>query len=98
MAAQVSRLILTMKYSVSDSGRRGQSCIFFESVLAKKVRTDPDATPSLTHYGKTLALILALLPSLALASENKTPPAKDRINFYQAQLVCPAAPLIGCGS
>ena len=26
----------------SDGGRRGQSCIFFESVLAKKVRTDPD--------------------------------------------------------
>src|SRR5438445_6758143 len=25
-------------------GRRGQSCTFFESVLAKKVRTDPDAT------------------------------------------------------
>src|SRR5439155_179234 len=39
-----------------------------------------------------------LLPSLALASENKIPPAKDQINFYQAQLVCPAAPLIGCGS
>ena len=30
-------------YPVSDGGRRGQSCIFFESVLAKKVRTDPDA-------------------------------------------------------
>ncbi len=40
----------------------------------------------------------ALLPSLALASENKIPPAKDRTSFYQAQLVCPAAPLIGCGS
>jgi len=28
-------------YPVSDGGRRDQSCIFFESVLAKKVRTDP---------------------------------------------------------
>ena len=28
-------------YPVSDGARRGQSCIFFESVLAKKVRTDP---------------------------------------------------------
>ena len=25
-------------YLVSDGGGRGQSCIFFESVLAKKVR------------------------------------------------------------
>src|SRR5229473_2439397 len=28
-------------YPVSDGGRRGQSCIFFESVLAKKLRTNP---------------------------------------------------------
>ncbi len=32
-----------LKYPVSDGGRWGQYCIFFESVLAKKVRTDPDA-------------------------------------------------------
>src|SRR5260370_60547 len=34
-----------------DSRRRGQSCIFFESVLAKKVRTDPapGLTDSLHH-------------------------------------------------
>ena len=57
------------------------------------------------HDRKLLRLLMsaatifgALLPSLALASENKIPPAKDQINFYQAQLVCPAAPLIGCGS
>src|SRR6266478_1772649 len=31
-----------------DGGRRGQYCIFFESVLAKKVRTDP--APAATHY------------------------------------------------
>jgi len=30
-------------YPVSDGGRRGQHCIFFESVLAKKVKTDPEA-------------------------------------------------------
>src|SRR5205814_6784576 len=31
------------------AGRRGQSCTFFESVLAKKVRTDP--APAVTaHY------------------------------------------------
>ena len=30
-------------YRFSDGGRRGQASIFFESVLAKKVRTDPDA-------------------------------------------------------
>ena len=47
---------------------------------------------------KTLALIGALLSSLALGDENKVPPAKDRTSFYPAQLVCPAAPLIGCGS
>jgi len=47
---------------------------------------------------KTIVLIGALLPSLALAHENKIPAAQDRISFYQAQLVCPAAPLIGCGS
>ncbi len=29
---------------------RGQSCTFFGFVLAKKVRTDPDAAPSLTGY------------------------------------------------
>src|SRR6266403_3152326 len=29
------------RYPVSAGGRRGQSCIVFESVLAKKVRTDP---------------------------------------------------------
>src|SRR5207245_3117221 len=40
----------------------------------------------------------ALLPSLALASETKIPAAKDQISFYHAQLVCPAAPLIGCCS
>src|SRR6266571_3224678 len=28
-------------HSVSDGRRWGQYCIFFESVLAKKVRTDP---------------------------------------------------------
>ena len=50
------------------------------------------------NFLETLALIGALLPSVALANENKVPPAKNRIAFYQAQLVCPAAPLIGCGS
>src|SRR5205085_11353552 len=28
----------------NEAGHRGQSCTFFEFVLAKKVRTDPDAT------------------------------------------------------
>src|SRR5207253_5975651 len=32
-------------------GRRGQSCIFFESVLAKKVRTDPDAGLQISSRG-----------------------------------------------
>ena len=31
-------------HPVSNGGRRGQYCIFFESVLAKKVRTDPATT------------------------------------------------------
>src|SRR5260221_12947097 len=40
-----------MQYPVSDGGRGGQSCIFFEFVLAKKVRTDPPPRPpSLDHY------------------------------------------------
>src|SRR5207244_7082258 len=30
-------------YPISDGGRRGHSGIFFESVLAKKVRTNPRA-------------------------------------------------------
>src|SRR5712691_4500853 len=36
-----SRQVGTDRYPVSEGGRRGQSCTFFESVLAKKVRTDP---------------------------------------------------------
>src|SRR5437867_11884758 len=39
--AENENIVIT--YLVGDGERRGQSCIFFESVLAKKVRTDPDA-------------------------------------------------------
>ena len=34
---------VTTKKRQTEYPRRGQSCIFFESVLAKKVRTDPNA-------------------------------------------------------
>jgi len=50
------------------------------------------------NFLNTLTLLGVLLPSVAPANENKIPTANDRTSFYQAQLVCPAAPMIGCGS
>src|SRR5712691_5918983 len=41
---------------VSDGERRGQSCIFFESVLAKKVRADPNAAVT-NHYLRSKKLL-----------------------------------------
>ena len=55
-------------------------------------------TRSMKNFVETVALIGALLPSLTLAGENKIQPSKNLISLYQAQLVCPAAPQIGCGS
>ena len=47
---------------------------------------------------KTFVLIAALLPRLVLANDNKIQAEEKRISLYQANLVCPAAPQIGCGS
>jgi hypothetical protein len=46
-------------------------------------------------------LLLAFLlyaPSLAISRDAKDQARNDRIRFYKAELVCPAAPQIGCGS
>ena len=45
-----------------------------------------------------LGLVIGLLPLLAAASNGKIQPYEKRITFYEANLVCPAAPQIGCGS
>src|SRR6266481_696619 len=47
---------------------------------------------------KTFVLIVALLPRLALANDSNIQNRGKRVSLYQANLVCPAAPLIGCGS
>lgn len=51
---------------------------------------------------KSLARILSILvfsvPVLARPRDANPPPAKHLISFYRAELVCPAATHIGCGS
>src|SRR5947209_4752620 len=44
---------------------------------------------------RTLSSLVLLLAALNLSA---APPAKNLIGFYRANLVCPAAPQIGCGS
>jgi len=44
------------------AGGRGQYCVFFESVLAKKMRTDPARPPSLTHCSSDKICISCFQP------------------------------------
>src|SRR6266704_1050583 len=50
-----------------------------------------------THFTAVLAGGLLYAP-FASAAENATALTADRISVFQAPLVCPAAPQIGCGS
>jgi len=45
-----------------------------------------------------ISSLIWLLPALALAKDTNEPPAKNLVSFYHADLVCPAATQIGCGS
>ena len=45
-----------------------------------------------------ISRLIWLLPALGLAKDTNEPPAKNLVSFYHADLVCPAATQIGCGS
>jgi len=45
-----------------------------------------------------LVAFALLFPFLATSKDAKVGTSKDSINFYRVELVCPAAPHIGCGS
>ncbi len=47
---------------------------------------------------RTIGFALLLLPALAQADDAKNRVRKELVGLYQIDLVCPAAPLIGCGS
>ena len=47
---------------------------------------------------KEIAILALLIPFLACGEEAKEKISTDRVGLYQVDLVCPAAPLIGCGS
>ena len=52
----------------------------------------------MTSFARMLSIWVLVISGLALADENNAPPAKSLISFYRADLVCPAATQIGCGS
>src|SRR5438105_11958466 len=53
----------------------------------------------MSRLTKAIPVLAILFPFLSHADETKSRPISgDRVGFYQVNLVCPAAPLIGCGS
>ncbi len=49
-------------------------------------------------YITAMVMSVALYAPLVIAAEHGTPVGADRISVFKVPLVCPAAPLIGCGT
>jgi hypothetical protein len=56
------------------------------------------AARPMNRYRTTLLAFLALIPALAHSQNAPRQIRADRVGLYHVDLVCPAAPLIGCGS
>src|SRR5882672_5065003 len=89
-AVSMTCVTLFLLYPDSDGGRRGQSCIFFESVLAKKMRTDPAPVTDPSLFAQVFNLpslpISIACKRIRMAKGNNQKQSTDSGLNFEAQL------------